>query len=246
MNSLQETKNIVEQLGVAKVKKNFETKIVLGFIAGAMIALGYLAYLKALSLGSSLLVAASLFPIGLIVILFAGGELITGNMMVVGTAYLNKKVTLIEMLENWLHITIANILGALFIILICEKLNLFTDVETVLISAANGKASYDWGQLILSGMMCNWFVGLAVWLGNAYKDGAGKTIGVWFPVMIFVFLGFQHSVANTFLLGSAYFLNAMKLSTVIYNFIFSYIGNVLGALILVSGFYTIASTGLKQ
>lgn len=246
MNDLDQTKNIITELGVKKVNKALEAKMILGFVAGAMIALGYVAHLKTLSLNMNSFLAASLFPIGLIVILFAGGELITGNMMVVGTAYLNGKVTLKEMLVNWLHITLANIFGALFIVLICEKLNIFQVISDELVKTAMIKTSDNWGQLILSGMMCNWFVGLSVWLANAFKDGMGKIVGVWFPVMIFVFLGFQHSVANTFLLGGAYFLEAIDLGSYLYNFVFSYVGNALGALIFVSGFYTISSTSLKQ
>lgn len=86
-----------------------------------MISLGYLAYIRVISSiahewGSfASFIGACVFPIGLIVILLAGGELVTGNMMAVFTAYLHKKISLRDYLKNILFITFANILGALFV-----------------------------------------------------------------------------------------------------------------------------------
>ena len=83
--------------------------------------LGYLAYVRvSASIPADLasvqaLVGAAVFPIGLIVILMAGGELITGNMMAVSTAWFAKKVSFRELLVNWVTITLANMVGALFV-----------------------------------------------------------------------------------------------------------------------------------
>lgn len=244
MYSLKETKNKVTHLGVAKVNKPFLAKFVLGFSAGAMISFGYLAYLQAVNtLGAGIgnLVGASLFPIGLIVILIAGGELITGNMMVVGTSLLNNKTTLKETLLNWLLITFANMMGAVFVALVSVYLGVFNGMEETLMNAANGKIAATSMQAFVSGMMCNWFVGLAVWLNVALKDGIGKIVGIWFPVMIFVYLGFQHSVANTFLLASAKVINGIGSGPIVSNLSFSYLGNIFGALIFVSGIYSLAA-----
>lgn len=244
MYNLRDTKNKVVKLGVDKVKKPFAAKIVLSFVAGSMIAFGFLAYIKAVTdfgpaWGS--VVGAAIFPVGLIIVLVAGGELITGNMMVVGTSYFNKKVTLKEMLMNWLVITIGNILGAVFVAYVSVYLGLFDGLEQTLLNAANSKINPTTMQIFVSGMLANWFVGLAVWMNVALKDGIAKIVGVWFPVMIFVYLAFQHSVANTFLLTAARIVHGMDLTSILNNLSFSYLGNILGALVLVSGIYTIAS-----
>ena len=99
MHSLDETLMITAELGEKKVKKTLLAKWILGFIGGAMIAIGYMAFVILSSNipgGMGQLLGASVFPIGLIVILFAGGELITGNMMVVATSFFSGKVTLKE------------------------------------------------------------------------------------------------------------------------------------------------------
>lgn len=244
MYSLKDTINKVIELGVTKVNKPLAAKIALGFSAGAMISFGYLAYLKAVNdfgVGAGTLIGAALFPIGLIIVLLAGGELITGNIMVVGTSYLNKKTTLKETLLNWLIITLANIVGAVFVALVSVYLGSFNGMEETLLNASNSKIGATAMQAIVSGMMANWFVGLAVWLNVALKDGIGKIVGIWFPVMIFVYIGFQHSVANTFLLASAKIINGISYSAIVSNLSFSYLGNILGSLIFISGIYTIAT-----
>lgn len=244
MSNLLETKNKVVNLGIAKVNKSLSARLTLGFVAGAMISFGNMAYIKSVGIlpdGIGLLIGASLFPVGLIIILLAGGELITGNMMVVGTSYLNKKVSLSAMWRNWFSITFANFIGAAFVAFISIYLGFFNGIEETLIQASQSKIAFSAGQIFISGIMCNWFVGLSVWLNVAIKDGIGKIIGIWFPVMVFVYLGFQHSVANTYLLLSAKFLSDISGGQIFQNLVLSYLGNIVGAMILVAGIYTVAS-----
>lgn len=244
MYSLVEARNRVVDLGCKKVEKSLATKMVLSFSAGAMISLGYIAYIKAVaSLGSDLgtLVGAALFPIGLLVILLAGGELITGNMMVVGTSLINKQVTVKETLINWLHISLGNAIGALFIVWVTITLGMFTGIEEILHTISLSKVEGNILQFFVSGMMCNWFVGLSVWLNVALKEGSAKIVGIWFPVMVFVYLGFQHSVANAFLLVADHFINGLSWTLIGSNLLFAYLGNIAGALLFVSLIYTIAA-----
>ena len=244
MYSLLETKNNVVDLGIAKVNKPFASKIVLSFAAGAMISFGFLAYLfsvRDFGPGLGTLIGATLFPVGLIIVLIAGGELITGNMMVVGASWLNKKVTTKEMLLNWLVISFGNVLGAVFVSWIGSYLGMYNGLEEALLNASNSKIAATTMQVFVSGMMANWFVGIAVWMNIALKDGIGKIFGSWFPIVVFVYFGFQHSVANTFLLTANKLVNGLQLSEILGNLSVSYLGNILGALIFVSGIYTIAT-----
>lgn len=176
MYSLDETVERVSELGVKKVHKSMKQRCILGFIAGAMISLGYLAYIKIVATvdgGLGNVLGASVFPIGLIVILLAGGELITGNMTVVGTSYANQKVSLKELTINWIVITLANLVGAVFVALILGRGELSHYTETVN-RLAMGKAAYSPMATLISGIGCNWFVGLAVWLNVAIKDEIGR------------------------------------------------------------------------
>src|SRR5699024_9084626 len=94
-----------------------------------------------------------------------------------------------------------------------------------------------WLQAIFSGIGCNWFVGLGLWLCYGAQDGAGKILGIWFPVMIFVAIGFQHSVANCFVIPGAIFEGHATWMDFLKNFVFVYLGNIIGGSIFVSGFY---------
>lgn len=237
---------ISSEYGQKKVEKPLVSKFILGFIGGAMIALGYLAYVRVAasipdSLGSiQALVGASVFPIGLIVILLAGGELITGNMMAVSMAFFDRKVHFRALLLNWLTITVANLVGAMFVAYFFGHLVGLTTQGVYLkqiIHLAQHKVAATWFQALISGIGCNWFVGLALWLCYGAKDAAGKILGIWFPVMVFVAIGFQHSVANAFVIPAAIFEGAISWHEFWVNFIFVYLGNILGGAVFVSGFY---------
>ncbi|HHX0196557.1 TPA: formate/nitrite transporter family protein [Enterococcus faecalis] len=232
--------------GQKKIQKPLVAKLILGFIGGAMISLGYLAYVRvSASIPADLasvqaLVGAAVFPIGLIVILMAGGELITGNMMAVSTAWFAKKVSFRELLVNWVTITLANMVGALFVAYFFGHYLGLTSSGAYLkqvLSLAEHKVAATWLQAIISGIGCNWFVGLALWLCYGAKDAAGKLLGIWFPVMIFVAIGFQHSVANAFIIPAAIFEGGVQWGDFFRNFIFVYLGNIIGGAIFVSGFY---------
>lgn len=246
MHTPEEIMDISIQLGTKKVHKPIIAKLILGFIGGAMISLGYLAYIRvSASIPESLssltsLIGASVFPIGLLVILLGGGELITGNMMAVSIAFMDKKVSFMQLVKNWVIITIANMIGAIFVAYFFGHLVGLTSSGVYLdqvVSLAEHKVDATWIQAIGSGIGCNWFVGLALWLSYGAKDAAGKVLTIWFPVMIFVAIGFQHSVANCFVIPAAIFEGHGTWLDFLSNFIPVYLGNIIGGAIFVSGFY---------
>ncbi|MGX7060070.1 formate/nitrite transporter family protein [Vagococcus humatus] len=249
MHTPDEIVDISINMGVKKVHKPLLSKLILGFIGGAMISLGYLAYIRVISSvahewGSfASLIGASVFPIGLIVILLAGGELITGNMMAVSIAWYNKKVTGKQLLQNWVVITLANLVGALFVAYFFGHLVGLTSSGVFLeetIAVAQSKVAATPLQAIISGIGCNWFVGLSLWLCYGAKDGAGKILGTWFPVMVFVAIGFQHSVANMFVIPAAIFEGGATWGQFIQNVIPVYFGNIIGGAVFVSGAYYVS------
>ena len=236
-------------IGEHKIEKTFLARAILGFIGGAMISLGYLLYVRVAASGMEVLgplssfIGACVFPIGLIVILMAGGELITGNMMAVSAAFFGKKVSGKDLLSNWAVITLFNILGALFVAFVfghflgLTSSGIYLD-ETVEVAHANLAASPF--QSFVSGIGCNWFVGLALWLCYGAEDATGKLLGTWFPVMTFVALGFQHSVANAFIIPAAIFEGQATWLDFIQNFVLVYLGNIIGGAGFVSLFYYLA------
>ncbi|MGT2935930.1 formate/nitrite transporter family protein [Streptococcus castoreus] len=233
-------------IGEHKVAKTFLAKAILGFIGGAMISLGYLLYVRVVAsaigtFGSfSSILGACAFPIGLIIILMAGGELITGNMMAVSAAFFAKKIKAKALLSNWLMITVFNVIGAVFVAFVFGHFLGLTSTgmfRKEVIDVAQAKIAATPLQAIVSGIGCNWFVGLALWLCYGANDATGKLLGTWFPVMTFVALGFQHSVANAFVIPAAIFEGGATWLDFILNFIFVYAGNIIGGALFVSFFY---------
>lgn len=169
--------------GEHKVEKTFLQKAILGFVGGAMISLDYLLYVRIAGAGMETLghfgsvVGATAFPIGLIVILLAGGELITGNMMAVSAAFFAKKISLSDLAKNWLVITIFNVIGSIFVAYFFGHLVGLTSSGVYLeetIEVAHAKLAATPLQAVISGIGCNWFVGLSLWLCYGAKDAVGR------------------------------------------------------------------------
>ena len=109
------------------------------------------------------------------------------------------------------------------------------------ISAGESKVYLTFWQVFFSAVGCNWLVGMAVWLNFAAKDVGSKMFGVWFPIMTFVAIGFQHLVANMFAIPAAMFEGAnISVLQFIQNMGTVFLGNFVGAVTLVSAFYTFA------
>lgn len=109
------------EAGMKKIKLPLPSLLVLGFLGGAFIALGYLLDIRVIGdlpkeWGSlSSLIGAAVFPVGLILVVLAGAELITGNMMSVAMALFSRKISVKELAINWGIVTIMNLIGALFV-----------------------------------------------------------------------------------------------------------------------------------
>lgn len=246
MYSPDEILEIAIHNGEHKIEKNFMQKAILAFIGGAMISLGYLLYIRITASGMETLghfasvIGAAAFPIGLIVILLAGGELITGNMMAVAASFFAKKITLTDLLKNWAVVTLFNVIGAIFVAYFFGHFVGLTSSGHYLeetLTVAQAKLAATPAQAFVSGIGCNWFVGLSLWLCYGAKDGAGKIMGTWFPVMTFVAIGFQHSVANAFVIPAAIFEGGATWLEFLQNFVFVYAGNIVGGAVFVSLFY---------
>jgi formate/nitrite transporter len=235
--------------GIKKTSYPLLTTLLLGFQAGAFISLGFLLYIRVTAplsdglSGLSAILGASVFPIGLILTLIAGGELLTGNMMVVPLARFSNKIKTKQVLQNWLLITVSNFLGAIFVAYFFGHIVGLTETGVYLestVQIAEHKIDATFLQAFVSGIGCNWLVAAAVWLSYGSEDMIGKIAGIWFPTMAFVAIGFQHVVANMFVIPAAIFAGHLTWMDYIGNFIPVFLGNAVGGALFIGMAYWFA------
>jgi formate/nitrite transporter len=192
------------------------------------------------------------FTLGLILVLVAGSHLLTGNMMLVPIGAMQGRLTVGEVARNLTLVLIGNLLGAVFVAY-------FLAVQTGVIGTvgseagapaaltyqrlatiAEAKALHEsaW-QIFLRGVGCNWLVCLGVWLSLASDAVSGKILGIFFPVMAFVAMGFDHVVANMFFLPAAIFAGVPDLGwdDTLRNWALAFLGNLVGAVVFVATSY---------
>lgn len=179
--------------------------ILLGMLAGAFIAMGGAASSTAAhgiaDVGLARAVCGMIFPVGLMMVILLGGELFTGNCLMI-MAVLDKRVTLGKMLRNLIVVYLSNLAGA-FLIAVLLILSGNPNYSGGLLGAytikvAVGKAGISPLQGIASGILCNLLVCMAILMAAAARDIAGKVWAVFFPIAAFVIGGFEHCVANMF------------------------------------------------
>lgn len=184
----------------------------LGIMAGMFIAFGAATSSTAAhsieNIGVSRALAGVIFPVGLMLIVFLGGELFTGNCLIILNVF-SGRTSLFQMLRNLLVVYMSNFIGALLIdILIVFSGNLnYSDglLGAYTIKVAVGKISLTPIQGFTSGILCNILVCLAVLMSLSAKDIIGKIWAIFFPIFAFVVGGFEHCVANMFYIPAGIF-----------------------------------------
>jgi len=243
----QEIAELTIENGTKKANMTFMNMILLGFLGGAFISVGFLLDIRVTAgmppamWGSFIsFLGAAVFPIGLVLVLLAGGELVTGNMMTLAMALFSRKIGISKLINNWIIITITNFIGAMCVAYFFGHVVGLTEGAPFLdktISIASGKLDETFLQAFISAIGCNWLVCLAVWMSYGAKDMIGKMIAIWFPVMAFVAIGFQHVVANMFVIPAAIFAGKFTWIDYLNNFVPVFLGNIVGGAIFVAGIY---------
>ena len=212
MNSPKEVANNYIAIGKGKVNTPVAKMLVLGILAGAFIAMagiGCTTVAVSVPLASvGKFVGACVFPGGLAMVLLAGSELFTGNCLLV-IPLLKKEISLSGMLKNWVVVYLGNLIGGIAVAAVCvfsHQVSLFGNQLAVsVISTAAGKTALSFGDAFLKGVACNFLVCIAVWISFAAKQVSSKIAGLFFPIMMFVLCGFEHSIANMYYIAAGLF-----------------------------------------
>ena len=234
--------------GVKKAAIGTLKTIILGMFAGIFIGFGGFAYLTAMgniqAAGFNRLLGASVFPVGLMLVIYCGAELFTGNNLLV-IACLDKKISGTKLARNWFLVYVGNILGSYLLAWLVYISGIAGTAEnpgaitTVVLSVTAAKTSLTFTAALVRGILCNILVVLACWFQAASKDLIGKIFAVWFPIMLFVFCGFEHSIANMFFLPLGQLLGAPATFGAVWlkNIIPVTIGNIIGGAGIIAGAY---------
>jgi formate/nitrite transporter len=255
----QEVAQVAAAAGAKKVSRSWDRVLVSSFLAGAYIAFGGMV---AITVSSGLdpgtwgtlptLFTGAAFTLGLVLVLVAGSDLATGNMLLVPLGAMHGKLDLGDVARNLSLVLLGNLLGALLVAY-------FLAVQSGVVGSAGaepgttaaltyerladiaaGKATeHSAWETFLRAVGCNWLVCLAVWMSLAASTVSSKVLAVFFPIMAFVAMGFDHVVANMFFLPAAIYAGVPDLgwADVLLNWLLAGVGNLVGAVVFVATSY---------
>lgn len=249
------------KIGINKVGLKVQQTLALAFLAGVFISFGAMISTivstngSALPYGINAWIKGLAFTLGLVLVLVAGGELFTGNMLII-MAFLEKKTSFSAMLRNWLLVYFGNFAGSLVMALLFALSKQYSfgggAVGENLLRIAEAKSGHTFMSAFILGVLGNTFVCLAVWMAYSARTTFGKIAAVILPISAFVAGGLEHSVANMYFIPVALFVRWLNPDFVakigefggltvarflLHNLIPVTIGNMIGGLFFVGFFY---------
>jgi len=207
---------VAQTVGVAKATSPWLTVFVLGILAGAYIGFGGLLSTTVTfdmaakwGIGFSKILGGAAFSVGLMLVVIAGAELFTGNNLMVSSVMI-REITFSTMFKRWGIVFLANFIGSMIIAFVFYFSGLWKTGDGALgvaaVKIAYTKTALSFGEALWRGIGCNWLVCLAVWMALAARQIIGKIFAIFFPIMAFVAIGFEHSVANMYFIPTGILL----------------------------------------
>ena len=233
--------------GAAKTKEPVPANLLSGALSGAYVSFAAVlsitvaSALGDVSPGVSKLVFGGLFPIALLHILAGGNQLFTGNTAACAMAYYEGLIDMDALIRNWVVTYAGNLAGSIAFLEAFKMTGLLTGSTAKMAAGITaGKIKATFMQQVVKGIFANWLVCLGVFMATGESDLVGKMVGAWFPVSAFVMIGFEHSIANLFLLplGLAAGADATVMDTITKNIIPVTIGNIVAGAVVFGGSYS--------
>ncbi|MGC4065014.1 MAG: formate/nitrite transporter family protein [Polyangiaceae bacterium] len=187
-------------------------------------------------------IASAFFGVGLSVIVFTESELFTSNCFYLAISSFAKKTSLRQAVSIWVCSWLGNLLGAVLLAVVFRTAGVFESFtpDHALYAGAFHKADQSVAVLFWKGVLANWIVCLAVWVGLRLKEEIAKTTVIILVVFTFLYLGFEHSIANmgtfAFALVSS---DAVTPGAAMRNLAVSTLGNLVGGAVLVGWVYAV-------
>jgi formate/nitrite transporter len=208
---------VAQKVGVTKVSSPWLSVLVLGILAGAYIAFGGVLSTTVtfdmashFGIGFTKVIGGSVFSVGLMLVVIAGAELFTGNNLML-TSTLAREITFGTMGKRWILVYLANFIGSIIVAILFYLSGLWKTgggaLGAAAVKIAYGKVNLGFGEALFRAIGCNWLVCLAVWMALSARQTVGKIFAIFFPIMAFVAIGFEHSIANMYFIPTGIFLH---------------------------------------
>ncbi len=245
--SFEELGKTISKLGIKKANTKPWQLVLLGILAGLYISIGGHLFLVALNEGMGKVVGGAVFSTGLVLVVIAGAELFTGNvLMLVGAV--TRRYSFKKLIKSWVFVYIGNFVGAILYTWLVYRSGLFgsptslwggvaevNGIGSLAASIAVKKLAIPFGEAVIRGVFCNMLVILAVIMSAMAKDIVSKILCCILPIMAFVAIGFEHCVANMFLIPIGLFVDGAPFHDFITmwgNLLPVTLGNIIGGVII--------------
>ncbi|XHN81123.1 putative formate transporter 1 [Lonepinella sp. MS14435] len=209
MASPAQMAQIGEDAGAYKASKNQFYSFLSAISAGALIALAFVFYTTTqtgnigTSWGLTKLVGGLVFSVGVIMVVVCGSELFTSSTMTI-VARVGGRINTLQMLRNWIVVYCGNFVGAIFIVSLIwfggQLMAANGQWGLTILQTAQHKIHHTWIEAFCLGILCNIMVCIAIWMAYAGKTLTDKAFIMILPIGLFVASGFEHSVANMFMI----------------------------------------------
>jgi formate/nitrite transporter len=204
------------QAGITKAKLGAKQLILRGMLSGAFLGFATTLALTGTAQTGLGIVGALIFPVGFVMIVLLGLELVTGNFAVVPLGVLDRRIAMSRLWFNWAWVFLGNLVGSiLYAMLFAKTLAPAAPLAKMLVSISETK-TLGYAKLGYDGLMaafvkailCNWMVTLGVVMSLTSQSTAGKIVAMWLPILTFFAQGFEHSVVNMFVIPAGMILGA--------------------------------------
>ncbi|WP_041522264.1 formate/nitrite transporter family protein [Gilvimarinus agarilyticus] len=236
--------------GEQKVYMSTKDTLIRAFMAGAILGLAAMFAITVMVKTGSPLIGAILFPVGFIMLYLMKFDLLTGVFTLVPLALLDKRpgVTFGQVMRNWGLVFCGNFGGALTVAFLMSFIltygynvdggALAAKVSSIGESRTVGYQAHGldgWLTIFIRGMLCNWMVSMGVVGAMISTSATGKMAAMWMPVMLFFFMGFEHSIVNMFLFPFSMIMGGdfTVADYLVWNELPTVLGNLAGGLLLV-------------
>ena len=232
--------------GARKAAVPIRDLLIRGALSGALLAVSTTLAITAAAQSGAPIVGAIVFPVGFVMIVLLGLELITGNFALMPMAQMARRAGLRGVLRNWTWVFIGNLLGSmLYGILFAATLTMMfsepaTGIAGKIVALAEAKtlayAAHGGSGFItafVKAMLCNWLVCMGVVMAAVARSTVSKVLAAWLPVTTFFALGFEHTVVNMFLIPTGMMLGAKTTVAdwVLWNMVPVTLGNLVGGFV---------------